>query len=79
MEGGHIDGGVCAGGENGAEYQHNCSAWPGTPSGTWGDTDHLLAPYAYWYNKTDTEALDRVATLLGRMLVRTSLNVSAPQ
>lgn len=69
---------VCEGGERGAAYEHNCSAWPGAPSGTWNHVDHLLSPYAYWYNQSDAAALDRVATLLGRMLGRSCvLNVSA--
>jgi hypothetical protein len=81
-EGGHglhgaESAGMCAGGEKGTLYEHNCTAWPGQPSGTWLQNDHLLAPYAYWYNETDVAALDRVATLLSRMLVTKGTNVSA--
>jgi len=73
----HWDDGLCAGGEQGEYFEHNCSAWPGTPSGTWEHNDHLFAPFAFWYNETEPKALDRVATTLARMLVREGVNVSA--
>lgn len=61
----HWNASHCMGGEKGANSEHQCVGH--ITSGTMDHFAHLLEPYAGWYHQPF--AADRIALLLGRMLL----------
>jgi len=62
-------GGICTGGHAGDYKEHNCTEMNPFQSGTLDHFNHLIIPYAKWYNTSFGFDADRVALLLGRTLL----------